>query len=87
MVCGRLPPIFTKRHFRQNRCQISRLFGTRMKISTYQSNAQMLREQQRVLHQQNLKQLERLNCQADQQQKVQEIKTHWVKVNQVDVYA
>jgi hypothetical protein len=58
-----------------------------MKISTYQSNAQMLREQQRVLHQQNLQQWERLNRQADQQQKVQEIKTHWVKVNQVDVMA
>jgi hypothetical protein len=58
-----------------------------MKISTYQSNAQMLREQQRILHQQNLKQWERLNCQADLQQKAHEIKTHWVKVNQVDVMA
>jgi hypothetical protein len=58
-----------------------------MKISTYQSNAQMLREQQMVLHQQHMKQLERLNRQADQQQKLQEVKTHWVKVNQVDVMA
>lgn len=58
-----------------------------MKISTYQSNAQMLREQQMVLHQQHIKQLERLNRQADQQQKLQEVKTHWVKVNQVDVMA
>jgi len=58
-----------------------------MKITSYQSNAQMLREQQMVLHQQNMKQLERLNRQADQQQKLQEVKTHWVKVNQVDVMA
>ena len=58
-----------------------------MKISGYQSNAQMLAEQQRIIHQQNLKQLERLNRQADQQEKFQEIKTHWVKVNQVDVMA
>ena len=58
-----------------------------MKISGYQSNAQMLAEQQRIIHQQNLKQLERLNRQADQQQNIQEIKTHWVKVNQVDVMA
>jgi hypothetical protein len=58
-----------------------------MKISSYQSNAQMLAEQQRIIHQQNLKQLERLNRQADQQEKFQEIKTHWVKVNQVDVMA
>lgn len=58
-----------------------------MKISGYQSNAQMLAEQQRIIHQQNMKQLERLNRQADQQQNIQEIKTHWVKVNQVDVMA
>lgn len=58
-----------------------------MKISGYQSNAQMLAEQQRIIHQQNMKQLERLNRQADQQEKFQEIKTHWVKVNQVDVMA
>ena len=58
-----------------------------MKISTYQTNAQMLREQQRIIHQQNLKQFERLNVQAEQQQKALDIKTHWVKVNQVDVKA
>lgn len=58
-----------------------------MKISGYQSNAQMLAEQQRIIHQQNMKQLERLNRQADQQEKLQEVKTHWVKVNQVDVMA
>jgi hypothetical protein len=31
--------------------------------------------------------LAELNRQADQQQKAQEIKTQWVKVNQVDVMA
>jgi hypothetical protein len=58
-----------------------------MKISLYQANARTLWEAQRVIHQQNMEQLARLNRQADQQQKVQDIKTHWVKVNQVDVMA
>jgi hypothetical protein len=58
-----------------------------MKISLYQQNAKMLWEAQRVIHQQNMEYLARLNRQAEQQQKVQEIKSHWVKVNQVDVMA
>lgn len=58
-----------------------------MRISAYQQNARMLWEAQRVIHQQNMEQLAKLNRQADQQQKVQEIKSHWVKVNQVDVMA
>jgi hypothetical protein len=58
-----------------------------MKISLYQQNAKMLWEAQRVIHQQNMEYLARLNRQADQQQKVQEIKSHWVKVNHVDVMA
>ena len=58
-----------------------------MKISLYQANAKMLWEAQRVIHQQNMEHLKKLNCQADQQQKIQEIKTHWVKANQVDVMA
>jgi hypothetical protein len=58
-----------------------------MKISTYQSNAQMLKETQRVLHQQHLESLRKLNLQQDYRQKVQEIKTQWVKPNSVDVYA
>ena len=58
-----------------------------MRITTYQQNALMLREAHRVIHEQNMKRLTELNHQADQQQKVQEIKTHWVKVNQVDVMA
>ena len=58
-----------------------------MKITLYQTNAKMLRETQRVMHQQNMARLAELNRQADQQQKVQEIKTQWVKVNQVDIMA
>jgi hypothetical protein len=58
-----------------------------MKISTYQENARMLWEAQRVIHQQNMQRLAELNRQCEQKQKVQEIKTHWVKVNQVDVKA
>lgn len=58
-----------------------------MKITLYQTNAKMLRETQRVIHQQNMARLAELNRQADQQQKVQEIKTQWVKVNQVDIMA
>ena len=58
-----------------------------MKISTYQSNAQMLKETQRVLHQQHLDSLRKLNLQQDYRQKVQEIKAQWVKPNSVDVYA
>lgn len=58
-----------------------------MRITPYQANAKMLWESQRVIHRKNLEHLENLNKQADQQQKVQEIKTHWVKVTKVDVMA
>jgi hypothetical protein len=58
-----------------------------MKITAYQANAKMLWESQRLIHQQNMENLTKLNRQADQQQKVQEIKSHWVKVNHVDVMA
>jgi hypothetical protein len=57
-----------------------------MKITAYQINANMLREAQRVMHQQNLKQLEILNKQAELAHKTKEIKTQWVKPNSVDVY-
>jgi len=56
-----------------------------MKINTYQQNAQMFWEAHRVIHQQNMARLAELNRQADQQQKAQEIKTHWIKNSQVDV--
>jgi hypothetical protein len=58
-----------------------------MKISLYQANAKLLWEAQRVIHKQNLEHLAQLNRQADQQQKLQEIKTNWVKPNSVDVMA
>jgi hypothetical protein len=58
-----------------------------MKVTTYAQNARMLWEAHRVIHQQNMARLAELNRQADQQQKAQEIKTNWVKVNQVDVMA
>ena len=58
-----------------------------MKVTTYAQNARMLWEAHRVIHQQNMARLAELNRQADQQQKSQEIKTNWVKVNQVDVMA
>jgi len=58
-----------------------------MKITAYQINANMLREAQRVMHQQNLKQLEILNRQAELAHKTKEIKTQWVKPNSVDVMA
>ena len=56
-----------------------------MKITAYQINANMLREAQRVVRQQNLKQLEILNRQAELAHKTKEIKTQWVKPNSVDV--
>jgi hypothetical protein len=58
-----------------------------MKISTYQQNAKMLSEAQRVIHQQNMQKLAELNHQIQHQQKTQEIKTQWVKAGQVDVMA
>ena len=56
-----------------------------MKINTYQQNAQMLWEAHRVIHQQNMARLAELNRQLEHQQKVQEIKTYWIKSSQVDV--
>jgi len=58
-----------------------------MKISTYQSNAQMLKETQRVLHQQHLQTLQKMNQQQDYRDKVEQIKSQWAKPNSVDVYA
>ena len=56
-----------------------------MKITTYQQNAQMLSEAHRMIHQQNMKRLAELTRQAEQQQRVQEIKTQWAK--SVDIKA
>ena len=56
-----------------------------MRITTYQQNAQMLSEAHRVIYQQNMKRLAELNQQAQQQQKVQEIKNQWAKSVDVKV--
>lgn len=58
-----------------------------MKISAYQANGQMLKEAQRVIRQQNLKEFEQLNRQAQKQIKDQQLKSQWIKPNSVDVYA
>lgn len=57
-----------------------------MRISTYQANAQLLREAQRVLHQQYLESMKQLNMQVDYRKKVEHIKAQWVKPTSVDVY-
>ena len=56
-----------------------------MRINTYQANANMLREAQQVIHQKNLKELQRLNYQKEQACKAQQVKSQWVKTNSVDV--
>ena len=56
-----------------------------MRVTTYQQNAQILSEAHRVIHQQNMKRLAELTRQAEQQQRVQEIKTQWAK--SVDIKA
>jgi hypothetical protein len=56
-----------------------------MRITTYQQHANMLSEAHRVIHQQNMKRLAELTRQAEQQQRVQEIKTQWAKA--VDIKA
>ena len=56
-----------------------------MRITTYQENAKMLSEAHRVIHQQNMKRLAELNRQAEQQQKVQEIKTQWARLVDIKV--
>ena len=56
-----------------------------MRINAYQANANMLREAQQVIHQKNLKEMQRLNHQKEQACKVQQIKNQWVRANSVDV--
>ncbi len=51
-----------------------------MKVTPYQYNANLLREYQRVLHQQHLKDLEKLNRQTQET-----IKAQWVRADSVDV--
>jgi hypothetical protein len=56
-----------------------------MRVTPYQYNIEMLREAQRVIHQQNLKAFEKLNRQLDEKHKVQCAK-QVLKTNSVDVY-
>jgi len=51
-----------------------------MKVTPYQHNANMLREYQRVLHQQHLKELQKLDRQTQEK-----IKAQWVRADSVDV--
>jgi hypothetical protein len=51
-----------------------------MKITPYQHNANMLREYQRILHQQHLKDLDKLNRQAQETIKAQRIRADSVDV-------
>jgi hypothetical protein len=56
-----------------------------MKVTPYQYNIDLLREAQRVLHRQHLKEFERLNCQTEMKHKAQTNK-QVLKTNSVDVY-
>jgi hypothetical protein len=56
-----------------------------MKITPYQYNVELLRETQRVIHQQHLKEFEKLNRQSDERHKAQCAK-QVLKTNSVDVY-
>ena len=56
-----------------------------MKITPYQANAQMLRDMQRVIHEKNLHQLERLNHQNSQNKHKIEPTNVWARPNKVDV--
>jgi DNA-binding transcriptional regulator YbjK len=51
-----------------------------MKVTPYQHNANMLKEYNKVIHQQNLKELEKLN-----RQRQETIKAQWIKNGHVDV--
>jgi hypothetical protein len=50
-------------------------------------NGKILKEMQKVIKQQNLKELEQLNRQAEAANQAKVIRTQWVKPNSVDVMA
>lgn len=56
-----------------------------MRVTPHQYNIELLREIQRVLHQQHLKEFEKLNCQTEVKHKAQTNK-QVLKTNSVDVY-
>jgi hypothetical protein len=55
-----------------------------MRVTAYQFNAKLLQEHQKVIHQKNLHEFDRLNHQK--QQKVQP-KEVWARPDKVDIYA
>lgn len=56
-----------------------------MRVTIYQQNAIMLREMQRVIHEKNLHQLERLNHQASESKHKIQPTNVWARPNKVDV--
>jgi hypothetical protein len=58
-----------------------------MKVTLYHTNAKMLQETYRVIHQKNLQELQRLNHQQEQAHKAQQVRNQWARPNSVDVMA
>jgi len=58
-----------------------------MKVTLYHTNARMLQETYRVIHQKNLQELQRLNHQQEQAHKAQQVRNQWARPNSVDVMA
>lgn len=84
LVVSRLLKVFTWWLIKQNCCSSIGKDWV-MKITTYQANANMLREAQQVIHQKNLQELQRLNHQKEQTYKVQQVRNQWARANSVDV--
>ena len=55
-----------------------------MRITPYQANAKLLQEHQRVIHQKNLHEFQRLNHQNQQKVAPKDV---WARPNKVDLYA
>ena len=56
-----------------------------MKVTLYHTNAKILQETYRVMHQKNLQELQRLNLQKEQELKLQQVRNQWARPNSVDV--
>jgi hypothetical protein len=56
-----------------------------MKITPYQTNAQALKEEAKVLNQQYLQERIRMNCQEKEQDRIHRIHTQFVNASHVDV--
>jgi hypothetical protein len=55
-----------------------------MRVTLYQINANILKEAQKVIHQKNLQELQRLNHQHEQKYKIQPTNV-WARPNKVDI--